>query len=139
MNRVEVGGRLFLFVSGFDTNIYLTSGYRIVGQDDNGVYAKDVRVNRSLQRKDNIHYWGKVVNGYNEAYKDDDNYFINASYTPKSTAQLRYKEGEEAGQNIVAKLASGEIKMSEGETIKTQILNLIRFKSGWIEHLNDKY
>jgi RHS repeat-associated protein len=109
MNRVEVGGRLFLFVSGFDINTY-----------NSKVFSKNVpeSVDRSLHRNDDIKYWENVDRAYKEAYKDYESYYINASYTPKSTAQLRYKEGEEAGQDIVSKLTSGEIKMGEGETIK---------------------
>jgi len=120
MNRIEVGGSFFVFVSGFSYESWNgTYSHSSVYPDYVQKEYKVTQIDRSLHYNQDIgNYWGDVSQKYNKAYHDEENYYINASYTPRSSAQLRYKEGEAAGQDLVAKLTSGEIDMSEGETIK---------------------
>jgi hypothetical protein len=119
VNRIEVGGNPFVFVSGFSYESWTGAySYSPLYPDYVPKEYKIAQIDRSLHSNDNLKYWGEIPRNYNDAYSDGENYYVNISYAPKSTLQLRYKEGEVEGQNLVAKLESVEIEMSEGETIK---------------------
>ncbi|GHV39013.1 hypothetical protein FACS1894179_03270 [Bacteroidia bacterium] len=126
INAIDIGGKFFIFVNGFNPVEWLYNTDRVT---DN-FYGGDLYIptigqttyppDRGFNRTDKLNYWkgSGLVEAYNEVYNDKENYFVNASYTPGSTAILRYSDGLKAGIDLLKKLASGEISMADGETIK---------------------
>lgn len=126
VNTIDVGGNLFIFVAGFQPNHWLLTKLptQVPNQygttSPNANYASSISMDRGFSTSDKSGYWGSgsLIDTYNLAYQDEHNLFVNSSYTPRSSASVRYKEGMIAGQNLIDQLESGFINLSEGETIK---------------------
>lgn len=80
---------------------------------DRGYYSGGPRNNGET-----FDYWEGVDAAYMNAYEDENAFYTNGSFTPKSSASGRFNEGQKAGANLIAKLESGEITLEDGETIK---------------------
>ncbi|MBI3138420.1 MAG: hypothetical protein HYZ15_07535 [Sphingobacteriales bacterium] len=139
INAIDIDGNLFIFANGFMVNQYLNSRMNMGGGQktiqvptsfgskenwktvpnpnhyapDRGFYADGPR-NNSIT----FEYWGKVDDAYMDAYDDQNTYYTNGSFTPLATASARFTEGAKAGVELIKKLESGEITLTEGETIK---------------------
>lgn len=80
-------------------------------------------VQRSFSDSDRSSYWGadkqQFISMYNQAFNDyGSNLFISESFTPRSSANMRYEEGIMAGQDLIGQLESGAITLHEDETMK---------------------
>ncbi|TXJ27501.1 MAG: hypothetical protein E6Q24_08130 [Chitinophagaceae bacterium] len=132
VNAIDIDGNLFVFANGFMLDQYLAgqkSPYIIQGKEarvisnpayeryapDRGFYSDGPRNNGKKFEKN---YWEGVDAAYKNAYNDENAYYTNGSFTPRATANTRYKEGMKAAEDLIAKLESGEITMQTGETIK---------------------
>ncbi len=124
VNTIDIAGKLFIFINGFDFGVWLPT--RLPGSVpvQYGVYGSNFSpyafssMDRSISESDHLKYWGDVSTAYEREYKDDNSRFINASYTPRSSANLRYGDGVAAGKDFLAQLESGDISLADGETIK---------------------
>jgi RHS repeat-associated protein len=131
VNAIDIDGNLFIFVNGFMENQY-EEGLRHNFIERHNIRANDNCPNpyiayspdRNFYRDGpknsgkTFTYWEGVDNAYEVQYKDDKAYYTNGSFTPKSTADTRFNEGEMAGANLINKLDAGEITLASGETIK---------------------
>ncbi|GEP93834.1 hypothetical protein CCY01nite_00940 [Chitinophaga cymbidii] len=132
VNAIDIDGNLFIFASGFMLNHWkggtdATKEYRYRADPgttytvpnsnqyapDRGFYSDGPH---NAGKK--FDYWNGVDLAYMNEYKDKNSYYTNGSFTPKASASARFKSGEEAGLELISKLTSGEISLSEGETIK---------------------
>ena len=134
INIIEVDGNLFIFANGFMLNHWSgqdNNQYRLRGQPrglppiqepnpnykpyspDRGFYSDGPRNNGKT-----FSYWEGIDAAYENAYKDENSYYTNGSFTPKATASARFNEGLKAGADLITKLESGEITLKDGETIK---------------------
>jgi RHS repeat-associated protein len=134
VNMIDVDGNLFIFANGFMLNHWQggtnpTKEYRYKADPgvsytvsnpnyynpDRGFYSDGPRNNGKKFEND---YWEGVDIAYKNAYKDENSYYTNGSFTPKSSANARFTDGAKAGADLIAKLESGEITLKDGETIK---------------------
>ena len=135
INAIDIDGNLFIFANGFMVNQYLAgqrSPYLVQGKEanvvpnpayeryapDRGFYSDGPRNNGKKFKND---YWegiDKAYLQYNSDFEGEKAYYTNGSFTPKATANARYKEGITAAEDLIAKLESGEITLTDGETIK---------------------
>ncbi len=142
VQAIDVDGNLFIFVNGFMMNQWMAgqrpeyiniaydSKHRVMSKNphyskyapDRGFYKDGARNNGKTFR-----YWSIDQNGnngygvnnfYQDAYGDYNAYYTNGSFTPNSTAKTRFAEGAKAAADLIEKLESGDISLTEGETIK---------------------
>ncbi len=139
VQAIDIDGNLFIFVNGYMNEHYMagmqpkfrSAGYgsRAYPNPAYSMYAPDRGFYRDGARNNGqtFRYWSLdqagndgygVNNLYQDAYNDHKAYYTNGSYTPRSTAQARFKGGVAAGKELIKKLESGEITLVEGETIK---------------------
>jgi len=129
VNAIDIDGNLFIFANGFMSGQYLagqekpTQVYRSLGERPNPLYHKyapDRGFYKDGPRNDgkSFTYWEGVNDAYMSTYNDHNAYYTNGSFTPKSEANTRFKEGEKAGADLIKKLDASEIKLATGETIK---------------------
>lgn len=122
VNTIDIGGKLFIFVNGFMPDDWLSKTNRIPRSYvavQYGIVAPPVHISERAYHPSDIYaYWGQVDNAYINTFSDNNSLYINASYTPKSTADFRYQEGIKAGENLLANLANGNMTLQDGETIK---------------------
>ncbi|HEX2847229.1 MAG TPA: RHS repeat-associated core domain-containing protein, partial [Chitinophagaceae bacterium] len=132
VNTIDIAGNLFIFANGFMVDHYIAgqrNSYLIKGKEgrivpnpkyetyapDRGFYSDGPRNNGKLFQSS---YWEGVDAKYMEAYNDKNVLYTNGSFTPKATADARYKEGTKAAEDLIAKLEKGEVTLKDGETIK---------------------
>ena len=139
VNTIDIDGNLFIFANGYMPSQYLGGENETTTRPtkwehdgfsrqpvewetvpnsnryapDRGFYSDGPRNNGKT-----FSYWEGVDNAYMDEYKDRNAYYTNGSFTPEASASARFKEGEEAGRDLVRKLNDGKIKLKEGETIK---------------------
>jgi RHS repeat-associated protein len=127
VNTVDIGGKLFIFVNGFMVNQWLV-GVPPVNTFDKGILAYSqnnfYNPNRGFfmdfprNGNDSFEYWDGVDFAYIDAYRDENAYYTNGSFSPKATASSRFNAGLNAGLDLIARLESNDITLEEGETIK---------------------
>jgi len=134
INAIDIDGNLFIFANGFmldhwrggtnktieyrynaDPGVSYTVPNPNYYNPDRGFYSDGPRNNGKKFEND---YWEGVDAAYKNAYKDENAYYTNGSFTPKATASARYNEGMKAAEDLIAKLEAGEITLKDGETIK---------------------
>ena len=123
VNAVDIGGKLFIFVNGFKPGEWFSTKLPTTVPNQYGTISPNAMnfantIDRSFHKGNNTDYWGDVSGAYMSAYSDNNAYSVNGSFTPKSSASLRYNEGMTAGENLIEQLESGAITLKEGETIK---------------------
>jgi RHS repeat-associated core domain len=120
INAIDPDGRLIIFVNGFDRRERLSAaGGQIVANQGGGSYGGSFvySSNRDFQIKDN-YGWEKVDEFYKRTYKDGNALYVSGSYEVGTSASTRYSDGIAKAQDLIAKIKSGEITLSDGETIK---------------------
>jgi RHS repeat-associated protein len=132
VNAIDIDGNLFIFANGFMKSHWdagkapktspgsIREGVSSVPNPNYTPYAPDRGFNKDGPRNNGttFGYWGKVDDAYMDAYKDQNVYYTNGSFTPKATASARFSEGVKSAQDLIKKLESGEITLADGETIK---------------------
>ncbi len=128
VNAIDLDGRLFIFANGFMVHQWEQStehpnSYREADMaprfrknpysPDRGFYQDGPHNNGKV-----FSYWEGVNTAYMNEYKDKNAYYTNGSFTPMSTANARFSEGQKAGADLIAKIDAGEITLATGETIK---------------------
>jgi len=131
VNAIDIDGNLFIFVNGFMENQYedglkhnFVERHNIRAHDNCpnpfNAYSPDRNFYRDGPKNngESFTYWEGVDKAYENQYKDNNAYYTNGSFTPRSTADTRFNEGEKAGADLINKLDVGEITLASGETIK---------------------
>ncbi len=130
VNTIDIGGKLFVYVNGFMYNHWragnqpertFTSQGTIQNPlyseyaPDRNFYTDGPRNAGKLFEKD---YWHGIPNQFSEIFKDQNKIFTNGSFTPGSSGSERFGEGYKNASKLIKKLENGDVKLSDGETIK---------------------
>lgn len=130
INTIDIGGRLFVYVNGFMLGHWWAGNqpektFSSSGTIQNPAYSKYApdrsfysdgpRNNGELFNND---YWNGIPDEFVEKFEDKNKLFTNGSFTPSSSGQERFGAGYKNAQKLIKMLDNGDIKLTEGETIK---------------------
>jgi RHS repeat-associated protein len=133
VSAVDLNGNLFIFASGFMLNQWIAGSEpkiipqcmvcpRSIANPSYSPYLPDRSFYKDGPHNDGkkFDYWEGVDAAYMTAYPDkvENTYYTNGSFTPHAEADVRFREGEKAGQELISKLDNGIITLQKGETIK---------------------
>lgn len=113
LQAIDPDGRLVIFVNGFRISRLLERIIfgKLIGKlfDDkpNQVYSYD-----------RYQYWGGIDQKFKTRIKDNKALYADGHNDANSTAAERYQQGKAWGNSFIEKVASGEIVLKQGETIK---------------------
>ncbi|WP_065217913.1 MULTISPECIES: RHS repeat domain-containing protein [Butyricimonas] len=117
VGAIDLGGRLFVFVNGFNLVEYAAHEGRNMSRDLHGLPAERYNPNRDFQRHD-FYGWANIDKLYMATCKDDNALYVNGSFEPFSRATERYQAGVQKGMELLTRLRSGSLSLAENETIK---------------------
>lgn len=125
VNAIDTDGRLIVFVGGFEFQRSVTTvGALAATTLLDGVQKNSLLLSalgslpdRNFSSED-TYGWGDVDNLYMNTFNDNNVLYTQGRTTLYSEASQRYAKGIEAGRRLAAKIASGEISLTDDETIK---------------------
>jgi len=130
VNTIDIGGKLFVYVNGFmyphwragnqPERTFASQGtiqnplYSEYAPDRN-FYTDGPRNAGKLFEND---YWHGIPSQLSKYFDDKNMLFTNGSFTPGSSGSERFGEGYKNASKLIKKLENGDVKLSDGETIK---------------------
>jgi RHS repeat-associated protein len=132
IQAIDPDGKLVIFVNGLMMNQRLNADNRrmvVSHADAEGVVTmpnpnyrpyptNEMSINGPTYLGKRFNYWGNIDDKFNARFNDWNNLYVSGSNLFSSEAQDRFKAGMKSGQELIAKIQSGEIKLAKAETIK---------------------
>ncbi len=117
IGAVDLDGRLFVFVNGFNPGEYMAHEGRNMARDLHGLPIEKYNPDRGFRRHD-FYGWANIDKLYMKTYKDNNALYVNGSFELFSQAKERYEAGIQKGMELLMQLRSGVLSLAENETIK---------------------